>query len=364
MAIDTSVRRTRRALLAGGIGGLVTLAASALGRVDPVLAGSDGDVVLGAPNSTTVPTTITNYGTGTGATAITGQSADGTGVYGRTTTGAVGAVVGRNENHRTGVFGFSSGLSDSWPLVPAKTGVYGYAAQDATASGVWGMSTSGRGVYGSTSLGGVGVYGKSVGGTGIVGNSDTYIGVYANSGAVVGPAMAARAGGNSTGVLGYSGSGAVPVASAKTGVYGYAAQDATAIGVRGVSPAGRGVQGEATSGFGVRGAATSGYGAYVTSTSGTAVYAAATTSGYALRTSGRVKVEKASGVATILGTKTSVVVTPGLDVTMSSFVLLTPKGSLGGRNLWYTTDATANTFTIRVSSALTVNLAVGWLLLG
>lgn len=56
--------------------------------------------------------------------------------------------------------------------------------------------------------------------------------------------------------------------------------------------------------------------------------------------------------------------TPALDVTTTSFVLLTPKGNLGGRSLWYTTDATANTITIRVSSAVTANLAVGWLLLG
>src|SRR6476660_6444604 len=58
MAIDTKVPPTRRAVLAGGIGGLAALVAAALGRVDPVLAGTDGDVVLGARNDAGAPTTI------------------------------------------------------------------------------------------------------------------------------------------------------------------------------------------------------------------------------------------------------------------------------------------------------------------
>ena len=55
---------------------------------------------------------------------------------------------------------------------------------------------------------------------------------------------------------------------------------------------------------------------------------------------------------------------PGPDVTTTSFVLLTPEADIGTRRLWYTTDATANTITIRVSSAVSASLAVGWLLLG
>ena len=121
----------------------------------------------------------------------------------------------------------------------------------------------------------------------------------------------------------------------------------------GKTTVGQGVRGEATSGLGVRGYATSGVGGRFDATTG-----------YALQTVGRLKVEKASGVATILATKSTVTVTPGLDVTTTSFVLLTPKADIGTRRLWYTTDATANTITIRVSSAVTTSLAVGWLLLG
>ena len=44
---------------------------------------------------------------------------------------------------------------------------------------------------------------------------------------------------DSAGVQGYSGT-ALPPAPAKTGVFGYANQDATAVGVKGQSPKGRG----------------------------------------------------------------------------------------------------------------------------
>jgi hypothetical protein len=113
----------------------------------------------------------------------------------------------------------------------------------------------------------------------------------------------------------------------------------------------------------VYGQATTGVGAYGYSAGGTGVVAA-TTTGYALRTTGRLKVDKASGVATILAGKAAVVVRPGLDVTSGSFVLLTPRVDLGTRRLWYTTNSTTNEFTIRVSSAVTTTFKVGWLLLG
>ena len=124
---------------------------------------------------------------------------------------------------------------------------------------------------------------------------------------------------------------------------GYADQDANARGVTGQTTVGRAVNGIATT--------------------GTALYGSATT-GYALRTSGRLKVDKASGVATIAGGNTSVVVIPGLDVTSTSFVLLTPKIDIGTRRLWYTTNSAANQFTIRVSSTGPDSWEVGWLLLG
>ena len=73
------------------------------------------------------------------------------------------------------------------------------------------------------------------------------------------------------------------------------------------------------------------------------------------RTSGVAIIGKGAVVATIV---------PGVDVTPTSFVLLTPKGNIAGRDLWFTTNAAANSFAIHLSSFLPVNLKVAWLLVG
>ena len=61
---------------------------------------------------------------------------------------------------------------------------------------------------------------------------------------------------------------------------------------------------------------------------------------------------------------TSVTVTPDVDVTSSSFVLLTAKANIGKRSVWFTTDTTNDRFTIRISSARAKPTLVAWLLLG
>jgi hypothetical protein len=237
-------------------------------------------------------------------------------------------------------------------------------SDSAAGRGVWGTSPSGIGVNG-TSTGGVGVRGDSSSNVGIHGVSSSYYGVIGNSNSRNGvgggsssgtgilgrsdsttsPATVGHSAGSSTGLLGSSSTpfSVPPPAPAKTGVYGYAVQDSTSKGVWGRSNAGLGVFGQATTGSGLYGLATT---------------------GYALRTNGRLKADKVSGVATIAANMTSVTVTPGVDVTASSFLLLTPKANLGGRDLWFTTNATANTFTIRLSSSRTSNTSVAWLLLG
>ena len=115
----------------------------------------------------------------------------------------------------------------------------------------------------------------------------------------------------------------------------------------------RGVIGQTLAGQGVRGQATSGSGVFGTASSG-----------YALRGDGRLRFDKVSGVATITAGSTSKVVSPGVNVTNASFVLLTPKANLGGRALWFTTNPTTNRFTIRMSSARGSATKIAWLLLG
>jgi hypothetical protein len=178
---------SRRAVLAGALGGLGALAASAIGRANPVRAGSDGDVVLGAGNTTTGITTIQNTATnGTGFVAL--GSGSGIGVEGLSTSGYA-------------VYGASTS---------------GYA--------VYGDSTSGIGVY-PTSSSGVGVNGVSDSSDGVQGQSTSHSGVAGISAATNFPAIGSWSQGNSTGVEGYSGAALPPAAKAKTGVYGYAAQD-------------------------------------------------------------------------------------------------------------------------------------------
>jgi hypothetical protein len=70
-----------------------------------------------------------------------------------------------------------------------------------------------------------------------------------------------------------------------------------------------------------------------------------------------------SGVAIIAAARSSVTV-QSVDVVQASFVLLTPRTNLRGRDLWYTTDPEANAFTIHMSEPRSNPTPVGWLLLG
>jgi hypothetical protein len=158
-------------------------------------------------------------------------------------------------------------------------------------------------------------------GTGLLANCGQGVAVFANTNgleAVVAQsdsdtAAAIRAvqsstGNNLTGVLGISGPNE-PTVRAKTGVHGYADQDSTSRGVIGECPDGQGVRGETETGSAVFGNADS---------------------GYALRGSGRVRFDRVSGVARLAAGSTSKTITPGVDLTSNSFVLLTPKTTSGG----------------------------------
>ena len=130
-----------------------------------------------------------------------------------------------------GVFGTSETSIGVYGFSQSSQGVRGYSASD---SGVLGVSDTATGVRGESPKG-VAVYGLSSTGYSVVGNN-----LSPNRPAVLGHST-----GHGTGVLGFSGASVV-AAKAKTGVHGYAAQDATSVGVLG----------ESTSGVGVRAAAT------------------------------------------------------------------------------------------------------------
>jgi hypothetical protein len=307
MALDTTALNSRRALLAAALGGAAAFVAQALGKPLPSRAADGQAVVVGGEYSASSVTMFTNS-TGNGSPALWGAStATGDGVHGESNSGnGVRAV--------------------------SQTGT-GLEAVSGDGAGVIGISDTDYGVDGFSS------FGSAVHGANFATNQ---------------PAIIGRNFGSSTGVLGVSSlNQSIPPIPVKTGVYGYAVQDANARGVYGHTTAGQGVRGEATSGLGVRGFATSG-----------AAASFEATTGWAIQSSGRVSFGKVSGVATIAaGTSTKTVV-PGVDLSSTTFVLLTPRANLGTRALWYSVDTTANSFTIRVSSNVAGSAAIGWLVVG
>lgn len=279
-----SSTRSRRAILAGAIGGIGAWAVAAAGVRTRVRAADGDPVLLGSANTSTATTQISNGSASNRVISV--LSTNGTAVYAETTN----------------------------------------------ATALEGVSNESTAIYGNSGSG-IGVRGNSNGDAAVWGQTDA-----TDAGAVVGYASS-----DSTGVIGHSGTIDVPPARLGVGVYGHAAQDADSRGVVGESPAGQGVRGETQGGV--------------------ALYGTAAT-GYALRTSGRVRADGVSGVASIRAGSTSKTITPGVDVTSASFVLLTPKANIGSRALWFTTNATANTVTIHMSSSRSSSTKVAWLLLG
>jgi hypothetical protein len=403
MAIDSTILRSRRAVLAASMGGAAALLAQALGRPLPTDAANGDPVTIGGSFSGTAPTAITNS-TGDAIQAInTSTTASGLFAHATAATGVTYGVFGRaNSIGGIGVGGFNysatgitygvRGQADS----PNGTGVYGVATKGTgiygtsdDAIGIRGSSQSNRAIYGASALHigieglgavagvkgtspngpgvsasstqGPGVEAVSTSNAGVVARSSTSLGVYAISDSMDGAwGYGDQTGvvgwsGDNTGVVGYSGNGPKPPTTLPdVGVFGFAVDSSSARGVFGQSTNGRGVQGQATSGYGVRGLATSG-----TGLSGEA------SSGYALRTKGRVRLEQSAGKATIASGTASVTVTPGVDLTSSTSVVATLNGNAGGSVAVkrVSINTTANTFTIYLTANSTASVSVAWLVL-
>ena len=367
MTVDLTTPRSRRALIGASLAGVAALAANALGRPSPVRALDPNDVVLGGMNTSAAPTTIQNNTMGPANTVLhlsnssggaalvaatsTGKGVDASSVQGVAIRGsAIGngpGVEGNGNNTSTGVIG----RSGTTPLdVPAQTGVFGISTADAASIGVLGQSNEGVGVKGVSSLGN-GVRGESTDGIGISGVSTNSRGVRGDSTASVG-VLGASAG--NTGILGLSGVGPAST-PAKTGIYGFATTDSGARGVTGQSTNGRGVNGIATLGRGVHGQATTGEGGHFEATTGTA-----------LRAIGRVRLDKAAGIATVNAGTNNVIVTPGTNLLTTSAVVATLQGSAGGTTTVHrvAVNATTDTFTIFLTANSTGAVKVAWHVFG
>lgn len=390
-ASPAATPRSRRAVLAGAVGGAVASFLAAVGRPASVRAGSDGDVVLGALNVADGQTTVsTSVGVG-----LHGQSSDatGSGVMGYATSG-LGATYGvfgwSTSTEGRGVYGMAtagSGTTYGVSGLAASTdgrGVLGNAtATSGFTTGVLGQvaSPTGRAVYGlSVATSGVsfGVFGATIStsGRGVFGNaaatSGTNFGVFGTSASTSGRGAHGRATASTgatygvygrvdspegTGVVGYSGTDADPAPVPRTGVYGYGARDGIARGVWGRSNGGDGVFGQATSGHGVRGTSTSGAAGYFTTT-----YAK---QGVSLRATGRVRFDRSAGVAMIEAGADRVTVTPGTDLVSTSAVVATLQGGAGGAVVERVeVDAAQDRFTIILTAAAPDGVRVAWHVFG
>jgi hypothetical protein len=218
MAIDAAAPKTRRAILAAGLGGLGAVAVQALAHPSPAEALANGDVQLGhgtadTDNDSGAETRVngttdgqvafsaiqggsgvglfgsSNTGAGvkgiggTTATGLWGQSTDGPGAKATSTDSTPSTFSG--PSNRTGVIGSmgsTSGISSNTDEV----GVLGYADASTASAGVVGQSHQGVGMFGIGSIGVVGF-----GSWGVLGDvGPTQIGVYGNTGVNAAPLVA------------------------------------------------------------------------------------------------------------------------------------------------------------------------------
>jgi hypothetical protein len=182
MAIDGTVRRSRRAVLGAALGGAAAAAASGLIAASPALADTGDNALLGQANTADAETSFENTtdaesslvgahaGSGKG---IVGTSFGGPGVYGASTD-PTPSDFSTDPSMRMGVYG-AAGDTSGAPTVIDETGVFGHASFSVFSNGVWGDSPDGNavlatGAWGLYALGtwtvtgdaeadGVGVYG-------------------------------------------------------------------------------------------------------------------------------------------------------------------------------------------------------------
>jgi hypothetical protein len=326
MAIDTTTLRSRRALLVGTVGGMAAFAAQALARPAPAEAAAtslaytnneDDKTVLKAQS--VVQSGFPSSGDGIG---VLGMSDSSYGVYGGShssvgvfaasdlnvgiyagtggTSGIASGVYGTSHS-TAGVYGQSGA---SFVGAPAKTGVFGYAAQDSASLGVFGQSTDG---------------------TGVRGQSDTHAGVYGSSGS------GAPAVGLKVGVYGWG-----PVTSGLVPSYGVIGKSASALGI--------GVLGSCDAGVGV---------------------SAASKTGFALYAGGRVQF-KTSGLGTIAAGSPSAVVTPGVPIGDGTRILVTLHGDAGGATVLkrVSKNTTAGNFKVILTANSANPCAFSWFVIG
>ncbi len=184
--------RTRRALLAGMLGGLGAWAAAAVAKISPVEAAAGASLIIGSTtnNAGSSNTTLTTASTGTGllitqngsGTALRGSAVGAGSIAGFFTANNGTGISGVTGNANSyGIYGANDGAAGTGAAMRAYGGAnpglvatsdtsYGVRATSTSGPGVSASSTSSAGVWG-TSTDYIGVYGYSTNDTGISGGS-------------------------------------------------------------------------------------------------------------------------------------------------------------------------------------------------
>src|SRR5215472_14616978 len=350
-------RRTRRQLLAGGTGALAAvLTAEALARPAPAHAADGDPVILGASNSATSETIISNSAADVTALRVA-AAGFGRGVFADTFTGI-------------GVLGVSSTCEGvHGTTVLSGNGVSGLSGGTGNGNGVYGQSgdtpsslVTGNGVRGFTDSGsGAGVLGENAasGGSGVAGTGGPNgVGVHGTGG---GAATGVVGTGGSNGGSGVTGTGG---GSGGEGVVGLGAGTGPGLLGTGGASNGTGVQGfgGSANGAGVEGFGSgSGNGVHGTATAsgGVGVLAENTAGGAALQANGPAVFSR-SGVLTVAAGKSSATQT-GVALTAASLALATLQQDRAGVYVRSAVpNVTGSSFTIHLNKAVSASTSVAW----
>jgi hypothetical protein len=182
MAVDTSVLRTRRSLLAGAVGGLAATIGAALGRPSQAEAAAGSALIVGSETNNAGTSDTQLIANSSVVTFKLYQQGPGTALMGYTTptTGATRGVYGRVDSpNGDGVQGRNGGAAGTGAAVRGygvnNDGING-TTDNVNRYGVVGSNTasSGDGVAGTSGPGGSGVIGFSDNGNGVYGTSTGY----------------------------------------------------------------------------------------------------------------------------------------------------------------------------------------------
>jgi hypothetical protein len=163
MAHETTSPRSRRALLAGGLGGLVAVVAQAF---RPLSARAEGETIHVGDNHFTAETATWLKNTSTNNDVFRAQTlGKGRGMFARSDGGTALEAV-------SGAYKAVQATSDSWIAVSASGPEGGVQAAAVRGHGVHGVSDAGNGVFG-----------RSIRAVGVLGISQQHVGVKGESGA-------------------------------------------------------------------------------------------------------------------------------------------------------------------------------------